>query len=403
MQKHVLFVTSTNLASNPRCLKEIKLLYNTEVKITVVAFHLHNWTSIKEEELNKELNKINFHYIDATKADLMPWLWASLMEKLGGYLSKLFSKNDFIQSLAVGKRSWLLQRWFKKWDQKPDLIIAHNPAALYPSAIFAKKKAIPFAVDIEDYYPGEGNAATSTRSIAVLMQHLIPKTSYTSYAAPLIKKYTNDLLQTVSNSDIVINNTFSINDFFLSERRNSDDKIKFVWFSQFIDYGRGLEKVLPTLDDFANDIELTLIGSKREEFFNKEVNSRMYINHIASLSQADLNKELCRHDIGLAIEDSAADLNRNICLTNKIWAYLQAGLFIIASDTEAQQLFMEEHNMHGVVVRLNKNDLSSNIKNIIADKQSIQSNKQDRFKEAKNYSWENESTLLKTNWQSILQ
>jgi glycosyltransferase involved in cell wall biosynthesis len=36
-------------------------------------------------------------------------------------------------------------------------------------------------------------------------------------------------------------------------------------------------------------------------------------------------------------------LNRNICLTNKIFTYLQSGLAVIASDTMAQKAFMEQY------------------------------------------------------------
>ena len=48
----MLLITSTNLACNPRCLKELRLLIALQAKVTVLAFNLHNWTTSKEVTLN---------------------------------------------------------------------------------------------------------------------------------------------------------------------------------------------------------------------------------------------------------------------------------------------------------------------------------------------------------------
>ena len=60
----------------------------------------------------------------------------------------------------------------------------------------------------------------------------------------------------------------------------------------------------------------------------------------------ELFKFTSQFDIGMATE-TAPNLNRDICLTNKIFTYIQAGLAIIASDTQAQRLFMEQYPTTG--------------------------------------------------------
>ena len=47
-------------------------------------------------------------------------------------------------------------------------------------------------------------------------------------------------------------------------------------------------------------------------------------------------------DIGIATE-TGIPLNRDICLTNKVFTYTQCGLAMIVSDTQAQALFMEQY------------------------------------------------------------
>ncbi len=401
--KHVLLITSTNLACNPRCLKEVRLLNALHFKITVVAFNLHNWTTEKETIINKELSNVEFIYLETTKHDFFGWISSSLIEKISGAFSSLLKSNTFLSAVSISKRTWILLKWSKKWKGKTDFIIAHNPPAFYVAAELAKSLNVSFAIDVEDYHPGEGNNENQKKNMIFLMQQTIAQTGYTSYAAPLIKKYTEALLPKNKLNGIVINNNFSQSEFLEPVQRNtSNPKLKFVWFSQFIDYRRGLEKVLPALDDFADLIELTLIGNLREHFYNAELKQRKYIKIISSLSQKDLNNELANYDFGLALEDKEADTNRNICLTNKIWSYFQAGLFIIASDTEAQQDFILQHQNHGLIISFESDDIVQKIKMLIYQLPEICSKKTSRFEDAKKENWENESLLLINKWNSLL-
>ena len=115
-----------------------------------------------------------------------------------------------------------------------------------------------------------------------------------------------------------------------------------------------------------------------------------------------LQKELSKYDVGLAIEDVSADLNRNICLTNKIWSYFQAGLFIMAADTAAQKLFIEEHPLHGICTPLAKESLYVLFEKLVNAKESIRSLKKERFGNASLVNWENESRVLIKEWDTII-
>jgi glycosyltransferase involved in cell wall biosynthesis len=400
--KHILFLTSANMASNPRCLKEIRLLQPGTIKVTVVAFDLHNWTDEKEAEINKELGDVTFHYLESLRYDLGPWLFSSLLERTARLFLPVLSRSTFWPAMAVNKRGWLLLRWVRRTTIKPDLVIAHNPPAFYAAATLGTKENIPYALDVEDFHPGEGNDKRQQSAVTVLMRRLYKRAAYISYASPLIQRSCERLLPAERPPSFVVNNVFPSRDFRYSSREDGA-KLKIVWFSQFVDYGRGLEKIFPALDRHSEKIELSLIGAKREPFYERELKDRDYIRCIPSLSQRQLHEELGQYDVGLALEDGTADLNRNVCLTNKIWSYLQAGLYIVATDTEAQQLFLTEYARHGVCTSLSPDAFGDTLSRLLANKDDVFAGRQQRFDSVASAGWENESLILKKTWGKFLQ
>jgi len=398
--KQILLLTSTNLTCNPRCLKEVKLLVDLGAKVTVVAFNLHNWSDSHEAAINKDLPTVQFHYLESTRKDLIPWLMASLMEKSARRLFQLFPNNIFFTAMAVSKRSWYLLRWCKRSKLKPDLIIAHNPAAFYPAYSFAMQRTIPFAIDLEDYHPGESIKSSIKSAVTSLMAKLLPLAGYVSYASPLIMEFSKKIAADIGKSDMVINNFFAAKDFD-DASTIPEGKIKLVWFSQNIDFGRGLEEILEVVALFSQSIELTLIGNPKEKFCKQYLQNKDGIKIIPSMHLSALHKAMANYDVGLAIEPGK-DINNTIALSNKILTYFQAGLYILASDTPAQKKFLEAHPNHGIATSLSKYELSNTIKALLQSKNQIRSERDKRFKNAAVYNWENESKPLVAKWQEMI-
>ncbi len=368
--------------------------------VTVVAFNLHNWTNEKELELNKELSNVRFHYLESTSARFLPWLFSSLLERTARLVSPFFPRNLFLAAMCISKRSWVLLQWAKQWEGKPVLIIAHNPPAFYAAGWLGKKINAPFALDVEDYHPGEGHDKKIQDSVSQLMRALFKKAAYISYASPLIKSYTEKLLPQDHPSSFVINNVFQEADFSNTVPRD-DDKMKIAWFSQNIDYDRGLEEVIPALSAFEDQVQLTLIGNPKEPFCQNFIAGRKFITLVGPLSQKELHRAMDNFDIGLAIEPGK-DINNGLALSNKIWTYYQAGLFIIASDTPAQSDFLADHPGHGVSIALQRQNMPTTVKTLIDQLEDIRSKKTVRFEHAKSNSWEIESGALLNKWQEIL-
>jgi glycosyltransferase involved in cell wall biosynthesis len=296
----------------------------------------------------------------------------------------------------------LLEKKVIRCKEKFDLIIAHSYSSLYPAYKLAKKHHIPFAFDIEDYHPGETCSPKEKKRREFLMRKMLPNAAYITYASPLIGKYSFDLLKGIEiPPHILINNCFLQNEFDF--KQTNSDKIQLVWFSQNIAEGRGLELVVPVLYQFKELVQLNLVGNLYPQFYNDFLAQYADILKITEpMPQAGLNKYICSFDIGLAIEQKASDFNRDICLTNKIFAYAQAGLYILATNTSAQKLFMEEHAGLGVVSGQSSGEMEITISNLIANIEIIRKEKQARYEYAKKLSWESESQKLAEIWAKIL-
>jgi hypothetical protein len=400
MSKRVLMLTSTNLACNPRCLKEVTLLLGMDIHVTLVAFNLHNWTTKKEQEINEELKKVEFHYLEAGRAPLFNWLVGSFIEKAARAIAPIFRFNLFVSAMAVSKRTWSMLKWVERNDRDYDLIIAHNPPAFYPAARLAAKRNIPFALDVEDFHPGEGNNKRDHENMLVVMRKVFARAAYLSYASPLIRKYTEDVVGRDNPASFVINNVFPSTGFRPPEKETAA-KLKIVWFSQYIDLGRGLEQLIPCLERFSERLELTLIGNMREPFYQEYVDGKPFIRLEGPMTQQQLLQAISAYDIGLAIEPGR-DANNRVALSNKIWTYFQGGLFIFASDTPAQADFIAKYPGCGICVPLKEDDIVLAVDRMIGQIDQLRAGRTSRFEQSGKVNWESESAILLNKWKEIL-
>jgi glycosyltransferase involved in cell wall biosynthesis len=368
--------------------------------VTVVAFQLYNWSDENEKKLNSELAAVDFHYIGSAHKRSAKLLIAAIVEKAARSVTTLFKKNSWWAAMAVSRRNWQLLNWVNKNNVHADILIAHNPAAFYPAWRFAKKHKVPFVLDIEDYHPGETLPENVKQSVQLLMSKLIPQAAYTTYASPLIKEYSEKLLKKNTAASLVVNNYFSQADFIMPPA-SQKNKLQLVWFSQNIDKGRGLEELLPVFEKFTDSFELTLIGNPKEPFCSENIYGKTGITVLEAMHPSLLTKMLAQFDIGLAIEPGK-DLNNTLALSNKILSYFQAGLYILASGTAAQKLFMQQQPGHGICTALDKESLYSVFENLKTNKDAIRQSKTERFTNAVPYNWEHEWNNIAYLMESVV-
>src|SRR5262249_35694188 len=114
------------------------------------------------------------------------------------------------------------------------------------------------------------------------------------------------------------------------------------WFSQTLGTDRGLESVIAAMGKMHKPVTLTIRG-------NDLLGSRAKLRSLAAAAGVanairflplappdDMARLAAEHDVGLSTELTTPP-NRGICLTNKIFIYLLAGIPALLSNTPAQR------------------------------------------------------------------
>ncbi len=401
-EPHIVFVTTSNLATNPRLVKEVELAVSLSYKVSIIDFHFRNWSLSLNNEIMKRLdNHVNVIEVSAERQSFFPWVYSSILQLVCKWLVKTGWQHPFLLSQALQKRTVLLILALKKITRQVDLLVAHNPGSFYPVSQYAYKRNIPFGIDVEDYHPGESNNRTESGWMRKLMQCVIPKANYIPAAAPLIMEEIKKDCNNIIPASAVVLNYFPSSEF-TTPSTTIEDKLKLVWFSQYIAAGRGLEALLPVIKEFSTSAELHLYGQLDPDFQQKHLAAISNVIVHDPLPQQELHASLSKYDVGIALEDVNSNYNRDICITNKLLAYHQSGLYILASSTKAQKLFMEEHPKHGKCIQATTESLNSILLELINSKHIIRSESINRFLTARSVSSEKEVGQISKIWTEVL-
>jgi hypothetical protein len=394
--KNILFLTSTNLAANPRLLKELKLATSNGYEATVIQFSVGNWSDTMTADLQQQFPAVEFVQLSALRKPFFPWLLCTAFFKLSNIVP-LSVRNYWLLSVSAGKRSFLLLQELKKMNKRYDWVIAHNPAAFYPASWFGKKAGAKIGIDVEDYHPGETSDPKAAATMRRLMEVVLPTATYCSYAAPLICEGVQKDIPGLRNKQLILLNGFDEMEFVRPEA-TAGEKLKLVWFSQHIDAGRGLEKLIPVVQELSPKVELHLVGQLNKLFEERYLSNKSGIVLHKPMQQKQLHLFLAEFDVGLAT-DLPVNRNRDIALTNKIIAYAQAGLAIAAMHTSAQDQFLRESDLQYVQMDNEASSIHQALLDLHQKKKNGELNKQDQFKKGQAYAWGNLSQPLLAIWE----
>jgi len=400
VNKKILFISTHNLASNPRLVKEIELALHNGLEASVLCCEFDNWSKELNEQIKgRLLPQIKYYPVEGNRNPFIPWAVSSVFHFSAKKLLLLFPTNTFLLSLRSNKRSWLLLKQLKGIKETINLVVAHNPGAFYPAIVFAKKNKISFGIDLEDYHPGESNDVKTSTQYKTLQNKILSEAQYVSAASPLILEYAQrDCKKEFRNKTVVLN-YFPAHEFIRPASKEGE-KLKLVWFSQLISFNRGLEQVVPLIKD-NTILELHLFGNCDEAFKTKYLAGIGNVFIHSPLPQQMLHQRLSSFDVGLAIEPGK-DLNNELAISNKMLAYFQAGLYILASDTKAQKQFIEMHPGSGRITTLDKKGFAADVNELVQQKKSIREKAAARFERANDFCWEEESKKLMNSWNEII-
>lgn len=397
--KNLLFITTSSLAANPRLVKEFETLKHGYVCF-VLCFKHQDWSLTLSEEIKLKNPEVHFIEIDR-HVHVFQTLLFKIIHKISIAFNGLFSKNLTVSAFASNDKA--PQLWFHTKSLVKNYhfnrVIAHNLGAFYPALRLSERNNLQLQLDIEDYYPGEAvyfNKNWEEQNRMQLMAQSFLKADYITYASEGIFLECEKHFEVKSKAEkMVLINAFNAADFKMPKNQFSEP-IKCVWFSQRIGPNRGLDNIFKAAENL-KDVEFHLIGNANQEYLDSQIIGANIKLH-KSMKQDKLHEFLSQMDIGLALENAEADPNRNICLTNKILAYFQAGCYVVATDTFGQRHFMNTlkyeageiitSTLEETLLKLDRNILDINLK-------------VDRWQNAKLFCWENEKFKLRSLFQGV--
>ena len=343
----ICLVTSGQPSTNPRRGKEADALVEAGYEVRVVAARFAAWADAADAEFAGRawsLEAVRFGEIAPRPLRLA----LSLRRRVAGALS---DRAPGSVPLAVRALHYVAPELAVLAGRAPaDLYIAHNLAALPAAATAARRHGARLTFDAEDFHRGELRdtpAQARTRRVVELVERtFIPGCDAVTAASEGIAQAYADALGIDGPTTI-------LNVFPLAEREVpvSPDTLasevpsgarSLHWFSQTVGPGRGLEDAVRALPLLPDDVVLSVRGAwapgyERElrlEAENLGVGGRL--RALTLCPPPEVVRRAAEHDVGLALE-MGETVNRDLCVTNKLFTYLLAGLPFVATDTTGQR------------------------------------------------------------------
>jgi glycosyltransferase involved in cell wall biosynthesis len=334
---------------DPRLVKEADALHEVGHDVQVICSHMVPWADAADREL-LQTRSWTCTYVGGDSNGTTTEYWRTrLRHGLSRRLWLAWPLSDRLRRYSVCRV--LPELAGAAMRAKAELYIAHYTGALVAAAEAARANRALFAFDAEDFETGSYNLdagpSRMDRLIERFERQYLPRSAYITGASPGIAeaykaKYEIPLPATI------------LNVFPLAERPRElrgislDRPLRLYWFSQTIGPGRGLEDVVQAMGQLKGcKIELHLrgrwAGSYKEALFSLATSVGLLPQQIYSHDpgpQSEMVRLAALYDVGLALERRDT-VNRDLCITNKIFTYLLAGNAVIATATRGQRMIME--------------------------------------------------------------
>jgi len=379
-------------------------------KIKVLYCPLSPWADTFDEQLFRahpqiEWIKVGYHPLRQKSlyryARLRQIFYRSLYRFSG-------DRNDTaIRSLVLFNQE--LVKHVKK--HAADLYIGHNLGALPAVVKAAKWHQAKAAFDFEDFHRGEdAEGSLHWKKAKQTEEKYIPGLDFATAASPLIAKAYQALFPTLPV--ITVNNCFPAAYAGTEQNELPGMPLKLFWFSQFIGLNRGLETVIGAMGKMEKGaVVLSLLGNCTaimKNYFQTVAKenglAEAQLNFLPAVEEKDIIKIAASHHIGLACEVPHI-INRDICLTNKIFMYILAGNAVLCTNTKAQSRFMQEHPETGFVYEQHDTgQLASLLKKYSSEPLLLQQHRVAAKKLGmEKLNWENEQFILLQKVKAVFE
>ena len=342
---NVCIVTPGHIGSNPRVVKEADALHDAGHKVSVIAARVLDLVEPLDQAL---MRRIPWRL---ERIDLRPVLRRRLRRA-----AQLCARHAYgalrlawCADPGLSASTRLLRR--AALATSADLYVAHYPAALPAAAAAARMHGARYVYDAEDFHLGDWPDAPAydieRRLVRAVESRYLPGCAYVTAASPGIAEAYAEAYG-IERPRVVLN-TFPLAHATPAStpRGSAQPGPSLYWFSQIIGPERGIECAVRAIGRAATRPHLYLRGTPAAGFAAKllevarEAGAAERV-HLLPPDQPDRMEELAAaYDAGLCSE-TGHTTGRQLCLTNKLFTFLLAGIPPLLSDTPAQCRFAAE-------------------------------------------------------------
>ena len=349
----ICLVTPGQPSTNPRLVKEADALTEAGYEVQVVACKYQEWADAADAAFSDRdwsIQWVQYGPMASRPRDLWQRVRRRASKELVGILGTQPGLTERAFHYAIPE----LTRHVR--EVPADLYIAHNLAALPAANCAAQAHNAALGFDAEDFHRGElpdtPENVLERRITTDLEERYIPRCDYVTAASDGIGTAYADTLGIEQPTTILNVFPWSEREHYVSDAALATEvpagTRSLYWFSQTIGPDRGLEDALRALPSLPDDVILSLRGKWSpgyEDTFRvqaEQLGVADRIRHLDLVPPDELIPRTAQHDVGLALEQPSVSTNRTICLTNKLFTYLLAGVPFVATDTPGQRPVVED-------------------------------------------------------------
>ena len=395
--KTILILTSAHLCRNPRVVKEATTLGEAGYDVTVMSVSAQARFERLDQELirGRPFRRVILDYTGATQGSRA----VDFFQRSATWCARRLIRYGHIDTAqALGPAGALLR--FAR-AHPADLTIVHTEIPIWAAQhLIADGRRV--AVDVEDWYSEDllhadrlGRPVRLLRRAEnfVLNRAVFSFATSGSMADALVGAFGCPRPE-------IVRNVFPLQPDPHTVRPVREGPPAFIWFSQTIGPGRGIELLLSAWARTRHPSRVFLLGDERPGFGDHlrrrlPPERRSDLQMIPSVTPEQLPGKLAEFDIGLALEPRHP-VNRNITITNKLFQYFNAGLAVIATDTAGQREVMESAPDTGLLVQAHETtQLAACLDDLLGDPARLRAMQTAaRAAAERQYCWEHESCVL---------
>ena len=348
----ICLVSPGHLASNPRLVKEADALVEKGHRVHVIYGETFTPAISRDADV---LRKAKW---SSQKVSLFSDRGRGLRWRAGQKLAYSLFKKGVGGTEVLCRASHPLFPGLRRaaFRHKADLYVGHCLPALPVVVAAAARNDSRCAFDAEDFHSGEneaaGDGAVSNRLARKIESRFLIRCDYLSAASPLIAQAYHE---TYGVEPTTLLNVFPLEEAGCPEP--APVLPAFYWFSQTVGPGRGLEEMIAILRALSRPVRLDLRGHAsadyRRTLESLAQDSGVEVRLLPPDAPATMAPHATGYTAGLALE-KRQPMNRDICLTNKAFTFLLAGIPVILSKTLAQEALAAELGGAAMLIDLTK-------------------------------------------------